>query len=315
MTGGSPGCMRTLTGMESPAVPTPAPVQPQPADEVGVFPAWPWWLGIVGFVAAFLATFVAGIVIGMVAVFALLIAGIDPGPHFEIDDSPAVLLGGSILQDAIFIGAALAFAWMIARPKAWNFGLRAARFWPAVGWGTLALFLSYAFSFVYTQALGVDVEQTTLDDLGIAKGGLTLLVGAFLIIVLAPVAEEFFFRGFLYRCFRTSLPVLPAALGVGAVFGVVHLPTGPDAVPVLVVLGVLLCLAYEFSGTLYTTIGVHAVNNAVAFTIGTGEWEIGLGMCLAMLVLCTALPLLFGRGGPAKVVSPRGLPSPPPAAV
>ena len=307
--------MRTLTGMESPEVPRPASVEAHHADDVGVFPAWPWWLGIVGFVAAFLATFVAGVVLGSIAVVALMVAGIDPGPRFELDESPAILLGGSILQDAIFIGAALAFAWMIARPKAWNFGLRAARFWPAVGWGTLALVLSYAFAFFYSQALGVDVEQTTLDDLGIAKGGLTLVVGAFLIIVLAPVAEEFFFRGFLYRCFRTSLPVLPAALGVGAVFGLVHLPTGADAVPILVVLGVLMCLAYEFSGTLYTVIGVHAVNNAVAFTLGTGEWRIGLGLGLAMLVMCTALPLLFGRGGPARVVSPHGLPSPPPAAV
>ena len=92
-------------------------------------------------------------------------------------------------------------------------------------------------------------------------------------------------------------------------------PPGLEAVPVLVVLGVLLCLAYEFSGTLYTTIGVHAVNNAVAFTIGTGEWRIGLGMCLAVLIMCVALPLLFGRSGPAKVVSPRSLPSPPPAPV
>lgn len=301
--------------MQSTALPTPVSREPEPVGDVGVFPAWPWWLGIAGFVAAFGLTLVGGVVIGVVAILGLAAAGVDTGPKFHLEDSPAVLLGGSILQDAIFVGVALVFAWMITRPRAWNFGLRAARFWPAVGWGVLALVLSYGFAAFYTQALGVDVDQSTLDDLGVGKGGLTLALGAFLIIVLAPVAEEFFFRGFLYRCFRTNLPVLPAALGVGAIFGVVHLPTGAEAVPILVVLGVVLCLAYEFSGTLYTTIGVHAVNNALAFTVGTGEWRIGIGMGLVMLLACAVIPLLFARGGPAKVVAPRDLPHPPPAPV
>ncbi|MEA2347742.1 MAG: orotate phosphoribosyltransferase, partial [Thermoleophilaceae bacterium] len=185
----------------------------------------------------------------------------------------------------------------------------------AAGWAALALVLSYGFGFLYSVGLGIDEEQTTLKDLGVDQGGLMLLAGAALIIVVAPLCEEFFFRGFLYRSFRTNLGVLPAALGAGVVFGAVHAPTGLEAVPLLIVLGVLLCLAYERSGTLYASIAVHAVNNSVAFAAGTGEWQIALLMGVLMLIACAALPWLFGRKGPMVLAVPaRPEPPAPPVA-
>ena len=56
--------------------------------------------------------------------------------------------------------------------------------------------------------------------------------GAFLVVVIAPIAEEVFFRGFFYRALRTSLPIWLAVLIDGAVFGVIHY-TGPDSLTIL----------------------------------------------------------------------------------
>ena len=42
-----------------------------------------------------------------------------------------------------------------------------------------------------------------------------------LLIVVAPFAEEFFFRGFLYRAFRNSFGVLPGALLSAVIFGAI----------------------------------------------------------------------------------------------
>jgi hypothetical protein len=51
----------------------------------------------------------------------------------------------------------------------------------------------------------------------------------------------------------------------GAVFGAIHLGGGQDPfIPVLAALGVLLALAYHYSGVLYAAIAIHAVNNAVS---------------------------------------------------
>mgnify|MGYP000173810412 CR=1 FL=1 len=55
---------------------------------------------------------------------------------------------------------------------------------------------------------------------------------------------------------------------VGVLFGAVH-AGGSDAaflVP-LAVLGVLFCLLYERTGSLYPPIVLHAINNSIAFTL------------------------------------------------
>jgi membrane protease YdiL (CAAX protease family) len=66
-----------------------------------------------------------------------------------------------------------------------------------------------------------------------------------------------------------SFPV--AAVLSGAIFGLFHF-TGPGSfgvVPQLALLGFVLAWLYEETGSIYPTIGVHAVNNALAFAILT----------------------------------------------
>jgi membrane protease YdiL (CAAX protease family) len=81
-----------------------------------------------------------------------------------------------------------------------------------------------------------------------------VLVG--LSAVMSPVVEEVFFRGFLYRCFRNRLTVAPASLLVGLMFGLIHTQY-PLAVALDVAFGgVLLCLLYEYTGSLLPCIAV-----------------------------------------------------------
>ena len=75
-----------------------------------------------------------------------------------------------------------------------------------------------------------------------------------MVIVVAPIAEEFFFRGFFYRALRSRLGILAAAAIDGLVFGLIHF-TGSDTLellPILGALGFMFCLVYERTGTLYT---------------------------------------------------------------
>ena len=68
--------------------------------------------------------------------------------------------------------------------------------------------------------------------------------------------------------------------------------------PLLAVLGVLFCLLYERTGSLYPGIALHAVNNSVAYA-GLAEAK-GLeggaaaagGLGLAMLAASVAVPAL-----------------------
>jgi uncharacterized protein len=112
--------------------------------------------------------------------------------------------------------------------------------------------------------------------------------------VVAPVAEEFFFRGFFYKALRSRLAVLPAAVIDGAVFGLLHFE-GADAlllIPPLAVLGVIFCLVYERTGSLYPVIALHALNNSVAYGVQAEAWAVSAVLGPLMLAACALAPRL-----------------------
>ncbi len=87
----------------------------------------------------------------------------------------------------------------------------------------------------------------------------------FIIIVLAiavaPVAEEFFFRFFLYGVLRRYLGRSIALILSALLFAAVHAHL-PSFAP-LFVLGSCFTIAYEWSGSLLVSMTMHAIFNAV----------------------------------------------------
>ncbi len=85
------------------------------------------------------------------------------------------------------------------------------------------------------------------------------------LIIIAPVAEEVLFRGYLYGKLRTVVPVWVAVLITSGLFGVVH---GQLNVAVDVfALGVVLCILREVTGSIWTGILLHMLKNSVAFYV------------------------------------------------
>lgn len=105
----------------------------------------------------------------------------------------------------------------------------------------------------------------------LSGGGLTvwLVVAMWLSAVLvAPVAEEVFFRGIVQTLLLNVLRRRWAALALASlVFAAVHFPQ-PQAIPALAVLGVLLGFAYERTGSLLPAIAVHSL-----FNLKTLVWD------------------------------------------
>jgi membrane protease YdiL (CAAX protease family) len=217
-------------------------------------PRWPAWYGPAAFFAAIFLSL-------LVTLPVLWGAGDDP--------TPAQVQVSTVLQNLCFIAVAIGLATAVRRPQAWHFGLRRTRFWRALGWAATGWLAFFVVAAVYGIAIGGVDEQSTADDVGADEGGLALFTAGLLFIVVAPVGEEFFWRGFFYRSLRSAMGVPWAALLGGAVFGLIHLPAGPEAVPPLAAFGVALCLVYERTGSLYPVIGMHAFNNMLAYAVTT----------------------------------------------
>lgn len=250
------------------------------------FPLWPTWFAAAGLFGALgVGTVVAVAVIAVVSVT----AGLDIA---KPQDESVANLVGTLIQDAALVVVAIGLAWTVARPRLWHFGLRRARLLSTVGWSVLGLVVFYLAAAGYSALVGSAEEQTILSDLGVGDSATRLALAAMLVVVVAPVVEELFFRGFFYRSLRGRLPVWAAALITGAVFGAIHATTGIDAVPILFVFGTILCLVYERTGTLYSAIAMHAVNNTLAFGVGSGHWTLSLALGGAVIAGCVVAPLL-----------------------
>jgi len=156
-------------------------------------------------------------------------------------------------------GIASAQALGLRRPLRSPFAMAAAAY---VGYIVIAL--------LYSTIVHPHQEDVTR-DLGFGHGAFGTIVAGVLIVVAAPISEEVFFRGFIFGGLRHRMSFPVAAVLSGAIFGLFHF-TGPGSfgvVPQLALLGFVLAWLYEETGSIYPTIGVHAVNNALAFAILT----------------------------------------------
>ena len=247
-------------------------------------PNWPPWYG--------LAALAMALVIAVMASGILLVV-LKAGGVSVNANSPGVNVGATLIQDGVLVGCALWLAAQVTRPRAWQFGLRGTPFWRGVKWAAIAFAIYFGFQLIYAAAVHPDEQQTTLRDLGAGSGGAITVIIGILVVGVAPVAEEFFFRGFFYGALRTRFTFLTAALLDGIVFGAIHAPTGIQAVPPLIALGFAFCLAYEATGSILPCIALHALNNMIAFGVDKdGSWPVAGAVAAAVIASCVVAPAL-----------------------
>jgi hypothetical protein len=208
---------------------------------------------------------------------------------------PGITIADTFVQDVGFVAVAVWLAHLGGhRVRSWMFGLRR----PGVGWRSAAglvvllLVVFIVISVVWSEATNPSREKL-LEQLGSNEGTLLLALSAGLTCVVAPICEEFLFRGYIFTALRNWHGTLPAALVTGLIFGGVHVGSAPalDLVP-LAALGFGLCLLYRFSGSLYPCMAAHALNNSLAFG-SLEEWGWGWTLVLMACSLLTITALAY----------------------
>jgi uncharacterized protein len=268
-----------------PGPPPEHPERPEGAPERARrngLPPWRWWMGLVGVVMGLAIPLVFGVIAGII----VAIAGGDAG-----DLPSGVLIALTFLQDIGFVIAALFVARMARPPIARDFGLVRTPLWRAAGIVAGVYVGFYVFAGIWTQVLNIKEESDLPDELGANHSTAALIAVLVLVCVMAPVCEEFLFRGLLFTSLRVSIGMLPAAIITGAVFGSIHVGSSPVGLLVpLAVLGFGLCLIYAWTRSLYPCVALHAVNNAIAFGVTQDwTWQIPLlavgGTCVSLLIV------------------------------
>ncbi len=103
--------------------------------------------------------------------------------------------------------------------------------------------------------------------LPMTAGPVPLAIMLLLAVAVAPVAEELFFRGWLWTALRRSWGVWPTALCTAGLWLGIHAIDGPVRALILLPTAILLCLARHYGGSVRASLLVHLVNNGTATAI------------------------------------------------
>ncbi len=195
------------------------------------------------------------------------------------DDTPveqkmtAPVLIASIFFQLMLMGMVMAFVtWRVKIPE-W-LGLRWKQ-WPlAFAIAPLAVFFMWCFMGTLhvsgwngwlERSLGIESMQEAVKLLQEAKDPLVVALMAVAAVLVAPVAEEVVFRGYLYPAAKRFCGPAGSILFSSLVFAAAH--GNVVALVPLFALAVVLCLLYEFTGSIWACISVHFLFNAATVTI------------------------------------------------
>jgi membrane protease YdiL (CAAX protease family) len=220
---------------------------------------------------------------------------------------PGVNIAGTFAQDFAMIAAVLILASLAGRVRGAHLGLIRPPFPKAIGAMILVWIGFIGFSVLWKAAIKLDDPQTLPDDLGIDGSTVNLVLVVVIIAILAPLGEELLFRGYVFGALRNWKGWVPAAVITGLVFGAVHIGSSPIgyALP-LAVFGFGLCALYQWTGSLYPCIALHAVNNSFALGVDQGwGWEIAPVMA-GSVALALGLAAVLSRTLASRAGRPAG---------
>lgn len=256
------------------------------ASHASDVPPWPLW--------TVLATLLLGIGLWVLASLLVEVAAAAGGSSIS-HPSPGVSLALDFVFDLAFVAAALYFTVGQLHARAVDFGYRRVHLALAAWTFGVAAVGYYVLTLLYASVFRLHGHDKLPNELGATHSTAALVGAAVFVCVLAPIAEELFFRGFIFGTLR-KLGLLPAALITGLLFGLVHAGSAsPQYLVPLGLLGFVLCLLRWRTGSLYPCMALHSFNNCLALGINQLHWSApaiaGLVLGAAAVIGALTVPL------------------------
>lgn len=261
-----PGCPASVirSREERPSVYEQAPwsqTEPEPTalPSIAHFGSWPW------IIAVLVAVIMASVFLSIPIITAVIATTNDP---MALLQDPFTLFLVVVVQDVVFVGVVY---FLIVRRKvlSWRqMGLGRPRLRSLTSgllYGAAFIVVATAFEFLLR---GFGVEQNQAAQFPLGKGGVLGTAAIWLAgVVLAPVTEEIFFRGFVFRAMAARKGLPRGLIYSSLIFGLVHF-NGPAFLPISAG-AALLALGYHRTNDLWVPIIAHSLNNLVAFILLT----------------------------------------------
>jgi membrane protease YdiL (CAAX protease family) len=174
-----------------------------------------------------------------------------------------------LLLAAMIVGeAGMPFgAWLFGMRKyrcSWqSLGFRSFKLWRGLALSAAVVGLGILISYLYELLLGgAEIQASNDMYTALTDSGFGIATVAITAVIIAPFAEETFFRGFLFAGISKRWGYSWGVIVSGALFAVAHIGSG-GLVPIFI-LGMLLAWLYIKTGSLWPCIFAHFAYNSLA---------------------------------------------------
>jgi hypothetical protein len=183
------------------------------------------------------------------------------------------LFSGTLLGLTIAVILLLGVYFIALRPQqlSWSeVGLQrfAAKDWKLIIIYSIILFVGAILIVILTSFIGNSWENEKTDAMQQDITFTTVLIAFISAAIISPIYEEIFYRGFLYRWFRTRVGLIWAVLLSSAIFTIAHIPTY-NTMPVNFFSAIIFALAYERTNSVWPAIIIHGLTNGIMVLLTT----------------------------------------------
>lgn len=177
------------------------------------------------------------------------------------------LYAGTSMGLTIAIVLTLGIYFIALRPKRLPWSEVGLRSFHAKAWGQILLFtllmvVGSALMMILTSYIGNTYENSKTEALQQNMTFVNFIVAFVAAVVISPIYEEIFYRGFIYRWLRTRMGLGWGLMLSSLIFTIIHIPTY-NAMPVNFLGGVIFAWAYERTHSIWPGVIIHGLSNGV----------------------------------------------------
>jgi len=134
---------------------------------------------------------------------------------------------------------------------------------PMIGWTVVLIITSICVAMIIDLFFNIGNENSKTESLQTRLSIINIVIAFVSAAIISPVYEEIFYRGFLYRWFRSKYGVITGILVSSFIFTLVHIPTF-NSLPFNFLSGLVFAWTYEKTGSIYPAMIIHGLFNGLA---------------------------------------------------
>lgn len=183
------------------------------------------------------------------------------------------LYAGTLMGLTIAITLILSVYFIALRPKklSWSeVGIKTftVKDWKVIVIFSIILMVGAVLIMVLTNFFGNSWENSKTEAIQQNVNFFKVLIAFISAAIISPIYEEIFYRGFLYRWFRTRIGFIGAILLSSIIFTIIHIPTY-NVMPVNFFSGIIFALAYERTNSIWPSVMIHGLTNGTMVLLTT----------------------------------------------